>query len=101
MPTKCPKSWTIAIFVALLALAWSPVPPAQAGPIGDLIAKHRQNRSMRLPPINKPFSTAPVKDISPRKSILAQKFQQRFQLKRGGAADGPSTQDQGVVRTSR
>jgi hypothetical protein len=101
MPTNRPKPWTIVLFAALLALAWSPVPPAQAGPIGDLIAKHRQNKAMRLPPISKPFSTEPVKDISPKKSILAQRFKQRFQLKRGGATDGSAAPDQGVVRTSR
>jgi hypothetical protein len=94
-----------ALMVASLALAVlatsavvSPA-PIQAGPISDMLAKHRQARQMKLPPVTKPHTIVPFKDPNARTASLSQRFKQRFSLKRG-AADG-ATKDQGVIKTSR
>jgi hypothetical protein len=83
--------------VALLAIA-ALVTPVSAGPISDMLARHRQARQTKLPPMSKPFDMRPVKDLSVKTASLSERFKKRFSLKRGGATDGTS---QGVVRTSR
>jgi hypothetical protein len=83
-----------SLAVALLATL-AVVPSAQAGPISDMIARHRQAKAMKLPPMTKPHTIVPIKDPNARTASLSQRFKQRFSLKRN------SNQDQGVVRTSR
>ncbi len=85
----------VALGVALLA-SFVPVSPAPAGPISDMIARHRQNRAMKLPPMDKPFSTKPVKDLNARTASLSERFKKRFSFKRNGS----SNSDQGVIKAS-
>ena len=81
---------------AILAIS-GPAPLAQAGPISDMIARHRQAQAMKLPPMDKPFSKKPVRDLNAPNVSLTERFKKRFSLRRGGS-DG---MDQGVVKTSR
>jgi hypothetical protein len=86
--------------LTLVILAFSCLaPPTEAGPISDMLARHRQNRQMKLPPVDKPFSTKPVRDLNARNASFTQRFKQRFQLNRS-SGQGMST-DSGVMKTSR
>ena len=82
-------------FLAVLTIA----PDAPAGPISDMIARHRQARSMKLPPADKPRAIRPIKDPNARTAGLTGRFKQRFSLKKGQSTG--STKDQGVIQTSR
>ncbi len=86
---------------ALVALAiLLPAPAAPAGPISEILARHRMNRRMRIPPMEKPFSGKPIKDLNA--PSLARRFQSRFALRRDGSSVIlPMNRDQGVVRTKR
>jgi hypothetical protein len=86
------------LVVALLATS-ALVPPAQAGPISDMLARHRQARQMKLPPVTKPHTIVPFKDPNARTASLSQRFKQRFSLKRNSSAG--SNKDQSVIKTSR
>jgi hypothetical protein len=98
------------LFVAAIALvglgALIPAPAVAGGPISEMIGRYKMKQQMKLPPMQKPFSTKPVKDISP--SSLSNRFKQRFSMKKpsgtsitsGGGLFG-SKNDSGVVRTSR
>ncbi len=96
----------MAAALAVVALATlSPVPAASGGPISDMLARHRQHRQMRIPPIDKPFSGKPVKDVSP--SSLSGRFKKRFSLTRpdgssltSGGLFSPKA-DPGFTKTSR
>lgn len=70
-------------------------PPAPAGPIGEILARHRQARQTKLPPMDKPFVVKPVRDPYAATTSLSGRFKQRFGLTKPGLADS------GVVRTSR
>ena len=86
----------IACLAVALAATIAQVPPAaHAGPIGDMLARHRQARQMKLPPVTKPHTIVPYKDPNARTAGLTQRFKQRFSLKRN------ANKDQGVVKTSR
>ena len=99
MPSNRLKARMIAS-LALVILAFSgAVPPAQAGPISDMLARHRQNKQMQLPPMDKPFSTKPVRDLNAKNASLTQRFKQRFHLKRNGGEG--MNMDTGVTKTSR
>jgi hypothetical protein len=99
-----------ALFVAALALVGLsttlPAPAVAGGPISDMIGRYRMHRQMKIPPMEKPFSTKPVKDISP--SSLSSRFKKRFSTTRpsgtsitsGGGLFSPKT-DSGLTRTSR
>ena len=54
---------------------------------------------MKLPPVDKPFSTKPVRDLNARNASLTQRFKQRFHLNRSGTQG--MNADSGVVKTSR
>ncbi len=94
----------LAVALALVVLG-SPIAPAQAGPIGDMLARHKAQRQMQLPPVEKPFTGRPVKDISP--SSMKSRFKKRFTPSAGRAVKGPTGalgsmfHDSGVNRTSR
>lgn len=97
MPSNRRKALVFAL-LAVAVLATSA--PAFAGPISDMIARHRQQRAMKLPPVEKPFSMKPHRNLNA--PSLAQRFKQRFSLKRG-ASDGlfPMNHDSGVIKTSK
>lgn len=98
MIAKVPRA-RMAAALALCALA---APAAQAGPISEMLTRHRQQRQMKLPPMDKPFSTRPVRDLNT--PSLAERFKKRFALRRGAPSSGgivPMNQDSGVVKTSR
>jgi hypothetical protein len=101
---------TRSLFVAALALvglaAMLPAPAVAGGPISEMIGRYKTQRQMKLPPMAKPFSTKPVKDLSP--SSLSSRFKKRFSMtkpsgtsitSKGGLFG--SKDDSGVVRTSR
>ncbi len=83
-----------SLAIALLATT-AQVPPAQAGPISDMIARRRQAKAMKLPPVTKPHTITPYKDPNAKTASLSQRFKKRFNLKRN------ANQDQGVVKASR
>ncbi len=88
----------VAALVAASALA-SPA-TATAGPISDMLARHRQAKMTKLPPVDKPHTIKKIRDPYPNKTAsLSQRFKQRFNLKRGSSSN-PLT-DQGVIKTSR
>jgi hypothetical protein len=97
MPSNRVKDFVFAS-LAFAILATSA--PVHAGPISDMIARNRQRREMRLPPPDKPFQIKPYKD--PNAPGLAQRFKQRFTLKRGSSDSSfPMNHDSGVIKTSR
>ncbi len=100
MPSNRVKVLVFAsLAVAVLATS-APLGPASAGPISDMLARHRQQRSMRLPPPDKPFTIKPYKD--PNAPSLTQRFKQRFSLKRGASdSSSPMHEDSGVIKTSK
>ncbi|WP_435009899.1 hypothetical protein P12x_001107 [Tundrisphaera lichenicola] len=95
----------LALALAFLTLvSLTPTPVSAGGPISEMLARRKMQRQMKIPPMDQPFSTKPVRDISP--SNLSNRFRQRFSLKK---PDGSSIlsggffapKDQGVARTSR
>ena len=91
---------TAALAVVVAAATFASTSPAHAGPIGDLLTRHRQARQMRLPPVDKPHTIRTYKDPNARTASLTRRFQQRFGLGRPSASEG-STGDPGVMKTSR
>ena len=100
MLTNRHKGQMIASLAFALLANLALIAPAQAGPISDMLARHRQAKALKLPPMDKPFVIKPVKDPNIRTASLSQRFKQRFSLKRGSNPDGVF-KDQGVMRTSR
>ena len=99
MPSNRLKARMVAS-LSLVILAFSATAkPTEAGPISEMLARRRQGQQLKLPPMDKPFSTKPVRDLNAKTTSLSQRFKQRFHLKRGGS-DGAGT-DTGVVKTSR
>jgi hypothetical protein len=97
MPSNRRNARLIAMLLALAFLATvAPVSTAPAGPIGDMMARHRQARQMKLPAVDKPHTIKPYRDTNARTASLSQRFKQRFSLKKGA-----NFQDQGVIKTSR
>jgi hypothetical protein len=86
-----------SLAVALLATS-TLVSPAQAGPISDMLARHRQAKAMKLPPVTKPHTIQSIKDPNARTASLSQKFKQRFNLKKNSPST--STKDQSVIKTT-
>ena len=88
------------VFASLAVAVLATSAPVHAGPISEMIARHRQQRAMKLPPVDKPFTIKPYRD--PNTQSLTQRFKQRFSLKRGASDSSfPMNQDSGVVKTSR
>jgi hypothetical protein len=99
-----------AVFVATLALVglatMSPAPATAGGPISDMIGRYKMKQQMKIPPMQKPFSTKPVKDLSP--SSLSSRFKKRFSTPQPSGTSITSRRglfgtnsDSGVVRASR
>jgi hypothetical protein len=103
MPSNRRKArMIVSLTLAVLATSTLVVPRSQAGPISDMIARHRQNQQMKLPPVDKPFSTKPVRDLNARNTSLKDRFKKRFSLNRSNSTGGiPLNSDSGVVKTSR
>jgi hypothetical protein len=102
MRSKRRKTSIIALLsFALVATSFSVVPPAQGGPISEMIARHRQARQMKLPPKDKPFSGKPVKDLNAKTASFSSKLKKRFTFKKDGATDAPIFTDSNVTKTSR
>jgi hypothetical protein len=89
--------------IALLtfALVASTCQVAQSGPISDMLARHRQNRQMKLPPMDPPFSKKPVKDLNTKTASLSTKLKKRFSFKKDGPTDANPFSDSNVMKTSR
>jgi hypothetical protein len=99
-----------ALFVAALALVglatMLPAPAVAGGPISEMIGRYKMHRQTKIPPMEKPFTGKPVKDISP--SSLSSRFKKRFSMTKpsgtsitsGGGLFSPKT-DSGLTRTSR
>ena len=85
----------LSVLLILGALA----SPASAGPISDMLARHRAAKITRLPPVTKPLTITKIKDPYPIKSPgLTQRFKQRWALRHGG---NPLTNpDPGIIKTS-
>jgi hypothetical protein len=92
-------SLTFAVLATFVQVPTS----TDAGPISDMLARHRAQRQMKLPPMSKPFSTKPVKDLSVRTASLSDKFKKRFSFMKKPASSGtiPMNKDYGVVKTSQ
>ncbi len=100
MPSNRVKILVFASLAVAALASFAPVAPAVAGPISDMLARHRQQRSMRLPPPDKPFTIKPYKD--PNAPSLTQRFKQRFSLKRGSSnSSSPMNHDSDVIKTSK
>jgi hypothetical protein len=96
------KGQMIALLTfVLVASSFSVVSPAQAGPISDMIARHRQAKQMKLPPVEKPFSKKPVKDLNAQNASFSTRLKKRFSLKKDGPTNSPLFQDSNVTKTSR
>ena len=99
-----------AVLVATLALVGlatvTPTPATAGGPISEMIGRYKMRQQMKIPPMQKPFSTGPVKDLTP--SSLSSRFKKRFSTIRPGGTSitskggtfGPNY-DPAVGRTSR
>jgi hypothetical protein len=87
--------------LALLGSSVAVIPPAQAGPIADMMARHRQAKQMKLPPMEKPFSKKPVKDLSVQNTSFATRLKKRFSIKRDGASGMAPIVDSSVTKASR
>ncbi len=92
--TQRRRRMTALLGLALLSGAVL-APPAPAGPVAEMLARHRKARQTKLPPMDKPFVVKPVRDPYAATTSLSGRFKQRFGLGRPGLADP------GVVRTSR
>ena len=98
-----------AVLVATLALvgpvAVTPAPATAGGPISEMIGRYKMSQQLKLPPMQKPFSTKPVKDLTPQS--LSSRFKKRFSTMSSGTAitskNGPygPNYDQSVTRSSR
>jgi len=86
-----------ALALALVATSMT-APTTSAGPISDMLARHRQARALRLPPMDKPFQIKNYKDPNARRASLTQRFKQRYALRKAGMG---STKDQSVIKTKR
>ncbi len=95
MRTNRRNGWMIAGLALALLVNTALVAPAQGGPISDMLARHRQAKAMKLPPMDKPHTIIPFKDPNARTASLTQRFKKRFGLKKN------ANQDQGVVKASR
>lgn len=91
-----------SLAVAIVATAVL-APTSEAGPISDMLARHRQAKIMKLPPMDKPFSSKPVKDLNVTNTSLRDRLKKRFSLGRTPPSSGviPLNKDLGVVRTAR
>lgn len=100
MPLKRRKALVFASLTLAVVASLAPAVSAQAGPISDMLAHHRQQRAMKLPPMEKPFSMALHRNLNA--PSLAQRFKQRFSLKRGSSNSSfPMSRDSDVIRTSK
>ncbi len=81
----------------------------QAGPISDMLARHRAQRQVKLGPVEKPFTNKPFRDLSTPPSVtdrLKKRFAIRKQVGTTGQSHLPSIfarkdKDPGVIKTSR
>ena len=97
----------LVVTLALVGLATMlPAPAVAGGPISDMIGRYKMRQQMKIPPMQKPFSTKPVKDLNP--SSLSSRFKQRFSMTKPSGTSITSkgglfspNGDSGVVRTSR
>jgi hypothetical protein len=102
MPTNRRKSRQIALVTLTLLASLALVPSAQAGPISDMLALHRQNKQMKLPPMEKPFSNKPHKDPNVRNVSVTDRLKKRFSFKKPTPSGViPLKDDLGSMRTSR
>ena len=86
-----------ALVVALLATS-ALTSPAPAGPISDMLARHRQAKLTKLPPVDKPHTIKQIKDPYAQTTSLSQRFKQRFAVRR--AQKNLSNKDQSVIKTT-
>jgi hypothetical protein len=102
MPSNRRKALMIASLGFALVASLALVPSSQAGPISDMLARHRMNKQMKIPPMDKPFSKTPIRDPNFKNASLTERFKKRFSLGRGNS-DGtvPMPRDFGVINTSR
>ncbi len=88
--------------IALVAsIGLSLTPPAEAGPISDMVSRYRQRQMMKLPPVDPPFSKKPVKDLNVRTASISSRLKKRFTFKRESSSGVIPFQDSNVNRTSR
>jgi hypothetical protein len=86
---------TLAVALLVLAIA----APAPAGPISDMLARHRAAKATKLPPLDKPHTIKKIKDpYPPRTGSLAQKFKQRMAVRQAKAT--MEGKDPGIIKTS-
>jgi hypothetical protein len=72
----------IAFLFFSVAAGLSQIPPAEAGPISDMMARYRQNKAMKLPPMEPAHSMKPVKDINVQTASFATRLKKRFSFKK-------------------
>jgi hypothetical protein len=99
MPSNRLEGHKLASTVVALLVAGVLASPATAGPISDMLARHRQAKMTKLPPMDKPHTIKKIKDpYPPRTASLSQRFKQRFGLNR---SSNPLTNpDPGLIKTS-
>jgi ABC-type microcin C transport system permease subunit YejB len=103
MPLNRRKALMIASLGFALVANFALVPSSQAGPIADMLARRKMNQQMKIPPMDKPFSTRPIADPNLKTAGLRERFKKRFSLGRGTTPQGvmPLNKDYGIVNTSR
>ena len=104
MPSNRRKARMIACLAFALLANFGPVPTSHAGPISDMLARRRMNKAMKIPPMDKPFSTKPIQDPNLKTASLKDRFKKRFSLSRGktdGTVPAQMNRDFGVINTSR
>jgi hypothetical protein len=82
MPSNRRKARMTACLAFAVLANFALIPSTHAGPISDMIARHRQKQAMKLPPMDKPFSTKPIRDPNLRTASLTDRFKKRFSLKK-------------------
>ena len=73
-----------------------------AGPISEMLARHRSQKQLKLPPMDKPFSSKPPYNFDTKTTSLTDRFKKRFSIRRG-SSEGiiPLNKDMGLIKTSR
>jgi hypothetical protein len=87
--------------VMVASVGFSVIPPAQAGPISDFIARHRQKQQLKLPPMTPPFSKQPVKDMNVQTASFTSRLKKRFTIRKPPTSGTIPFEDKNVSRASQ
>ena len=98
MLSNCRKLGLLALGLLTTAAF---APPCQAGPISEMIARHRLQRQSKSTVVTQAFTGKPLKDLNTANAGMTDRFKKRFALKK---QDGPvfeTFKPNGVIKTSQ